>query len=82
MGEFKTNFNGAMFNESDEAGIGVVVCDPSRQVLATMAEKIHKPHSIECLEMLAATHTVIFAQEIGLQQSSFEGDSKIGIKAL
>ena len=56
-----------MFNESDEAGIGVVVRDPSRQVLATMAEKIHKPHSIECLEMLAATHTVIFAQEIGLQ---------------
>ena len=56
-----------MFNESDEAGVGVVIKDSMGQVIATMAEKIRKPHSMECLEMVAARHAVVFAAEIGLQ---------------
>lgn len=35
--EFKTNFDGAWFNESEEAGIGVVVRGSSGQVLAALA---------------------------------------------
>ena len=65
--EFKASFDGAMFNESDEAGVGVVIRDSMGQVIATMAEKIRKPHSMECLEMVAARHAVVFAAEIGLQ---------------
>jgi len=37
---------------------------------------------VENLEILAARRAVIFASEIGLQQSHFEGDSETGIKAL
>ena len=37
---------------------------------------------MENLEILAARRAVIFASEIGLQQSHFESDSKTGIKAL
>ena len=80
--EFKANFDGAWFNESEEAGIGVVVRDSSGQVLAALTEKIKKPHSVDCLEMMAARRAVIFAQEIGLQKCQFEGDSKTIIKAL
>ena len=80
--EFKANFDGAWFNESEEAGIGVVVRDSSGHVLAALAEKIKKPHSVDCLEMMAARRAVIFAQEIGLQKCQFEGDSKTIIKAL
>ena len=56
-----------MFNESDEAGIGVVVRDSTGQVLAALAEKIKKPRNVECLEIIAARWVVIFGQEIGLQ---------------
>ena len=31
-----------MFNESEEAGIGFVVCDSSGQILDALAEKIGK----------------------------------------
>ena len=81
-GDYKVNFDGAMFNESDEAGAGIVVRDSRGLVVAAMAEKIIKPHSVKCLELLAARRAVIFAKEIGLQQSHFEGDSEAVIKGL
>ena len=71
-----------MFNESAEAGVGVVVRDSRGLVVAAMSKKIIKPHSMECLELLTARHVVIFAKETGLQQSHFEGDSEIVIKGL
>ena len=51
-------------------------------VVAAMPEKIIKPHPVKCLELLAARRAVIFAKEIGLQQSHFEGDSETVIKGL
>nr|POE86414.1 hypothetical protein CFP56_17292 [Quercus suber] len=36
-GDFKANFNGAWFNESEEAGIGIVGRESLGQVLATLA---------------------------------------------
>ena len=71
-----------MFNESEEAGIGVVVRDSSGQVIPALAEKVGKPCNTELLERLAARRAVIFATEIGIQQPHFEGDSKTIIKAL
>ena len=71
-----------MFNESNEAGIGIVVRESLGLVLVAMAEKIWKPHNVESLEMLAARRAIIFAKELGLQQGQFEGDTEICIKAL
>ena len=82
QGNYKANFDGAMFGESDEAGIGIMVMDYMGQVVSAMAEKILKPHSVDSLEMLAARRAVIFASEIGLQQCQFEGDSETVIKAI
>ena len=69
-GKYKINFDGATFNESEEVGFGIVVCDSSGQVLAALAEKIGKPCNIETLEMLAARRAVIFAMEIGIQHAA------------
>ena len=72
-----------MFNECDEAGVGIVVRDSKGLVVAAMVEKIKKkPHSVECLELLAARRVVLFAKEIGLQQSYFEGYSEMVINGL
>ena len=71
-----------MFNESEEARIGVVVRDSSGQAIATLAEKVGKPCNSELLEMLAARRAVIFAIEIGIHQPLFEGDLETIMKAL
>ena len=65
--EFKANFNGAWFNESEEASIGVVVRNSAGWVLAALAEKIKKLYNVDCLEMMAMRRAVIFAQKIRLQ---------------
>ena len=73
-GDYEVNFDGAMFNESDEAGVGIVVRDSRGLVVAAMVGKIIKPHSVECLELPAARRTMIFAKEIGLQKSHQRAD--------
>ena len=54
VGAVKTNYDRAMFRESDKAGIGVVIRDSEGQVLAALFEQIVKPPSVEILELLAA----------------------------
>ena len=79
---WKTNFNGAMFSETDQADIGVVVRNHAGQVMAALSEKIKKPASADILEALAARRAVQFILELGFKQSMFEGDSEVIIKAL
>lgn len=78
----RVNSDGAMFKESNEAGIGIVVRNQDGRVMAAMAEKIHQPASVETLEFLAARRAMLFAAELGFWQSIFEGDSEVTIRAL
>ena len=78
----KVNFDGAMFGESDCAGLGVVVCNSKGAVLAALSEKIVKPQSAELVEILAAQHAVLFSSELGFQNLIVEGDSSSVIKLL
>ena len=55
----KTNFDGAMFAESGQARLGVIVQNHWGHVMATLAEKIPKPASIEVLEVLAARRATV-----------------------
>ena len=44
LGElYKTNYDGAVFSESREASIGVVVRDANGEVIAALTEKIKYP---------------------------------------
>ena len=78
----KVNFDGAMFKESNEAGIEIVVRNQDGRVMAAMAKKIHHPTSVEILEFLAARRAVLFASELGFLQIIFEGDLEVTIRAL
>ena len=60
IGDFKANFDGAWFNESEDAEIGIVVRDSSVQVITALAKKIRKPYNVDCLEMMAARRAVAF----------------------
>ena len=80
--EFKTNYDGAVFQETNEAGIGVVIRNDDGEVLGPLSKKIALPGSVVMVEMLAARKAVQFALEIGITHSVFEGDSQIIYKAL
>ena len=61
----KVNFDGVVFGEDQEAGIGVVIRNNEGQMLAALSEKVWMPIIVEILEMLAARTTAIFARDLG-----------------
>ena len=71
----KTNYDGAMFSESDEAGIGVIIQNSDGEVMVTLSKKIQKPSYVEVLELLAVRQAMSFTLELGFINSTFEGDS-------
>ena len=64
-GLVKINFDGAIFSESNQFGIGVVIQDNNGAVLASCSEKIHQAYKPEEVEVLAALKAVSFALELG-----------------
>ena len=82
VGAVKTNYDGAMFRESDKAGIGVVIRDSEGQVLAALSEQIVKPPLVEILELLAARRAVKYTTELGYAQLVCEGDSESVVNSL
>jgi len=61
LGEmYKTNYDGVVFEDSKEAGIGVIVRNDRGEVLAALSEKIPYPGSMVLVEVLAARRAVQF----------------------
>ena len=50
--------------------------------MATLSEKIQKPHLVQSVELLAVGRAFTFCIETGFQNSIFEGDSELVIKSL
>ena len=65
-GMYKTNYDGAVFVESEEAGIGVIIRDVKGLVIATLAKKIPYPGSVELVEALAVRRAARFVVGIGI----------------
>ena len=78
----KTNFDGAVFEDLNAAGIGVVVHNSHGEVLEALAEIIPLPSSVPILEILAAQIAVHFVQDLDMHNSVFEGDSEVSISAI
>nr|XP_023891839.1 uncharacterized protein LOC112003847 [Quercus suber] len=78
----KANYDGTVFLDSDEAGLGMVIRNDSGKVMAAFSEKIPLPCSVEILELLAVRRAVQLAVELDFHQVCFEGDSEIVFKAL
>ena len=67
-GELKSNFDGAVFANTGEASIGVVIRNEFGEVMAALSKKIVLPSSMETLESLVARRAAVFAIEHSLQQ--------------
>jgi hypothetical protein len=48
--KFKVNYDGAVFQETNEVGIGVIVRDSIGKVMASIVQKVHYPQSVESIE--------------------------------
>lgn len=78
----KTNYEGAVVKDSNEAELGVVIRYDEGEVMAALGEKILLYSSVELLESLAARRAVLFTIELGFNQAIFEGNSEMVVKAL
>ena len=81
-GELKANFDGAVFVDIGEVGIGVVIRNEFGEVMATLSEKIALSPLMETLELLVARRAVMFAVELRFRHVIFEGDAEGVIKVL
>ena len=79
---YKVKYDGAYFAKEEEVGIGVVVRNELRQVMASLAKTLVMPSMVEVLKAMAARRVMIFMEELGLRQAIFEGDSELVVKAL
>uniref|UniRef100_A0A2N9HZK5 Reverse transcriptase domain-containing protein n=1 Tax=Fagus sylvatica TaxID=28930 RepID=A0A2N9HZK5_FAGSY len=79
---YKVNYDGAVFKETNAAGIGVIVRDSSGLVMASLSQKVRFPHSVPSIEAWAVKRSIQFVLEIGLTDAKFEGDSQTIVAAL
>ena len=72
---FKINFDGAMFKDKGEAGMGVAVRDSHGKVIASLAKKIQLPSLSDEVEALAVVWAITLAMDLNLPSFIVEGDS-------
>ena len=82
MGRVKINYDGAVFNKTGEAGIGVIIRNPQGVVMASLSQRIPFPHSVEAVEATAARVAVQLAYDLGFKEVEVEGDSINIVQAL
>ena len=76
------NYDEAIFEETKEVGIGVIVRNENGEVLVALSKRISLLSLVDVLEALIARMTVQFIVELGIHQSDFAGDSKVVYKAI
>ena len=78
----KVNFDGALFKETDSAGLGVIIRNDLGLVMAASSQIIPLPTSVEMVEVLAARNAICLARELQFNKVIVEGDSEVVIKSL
>ena len=76
------NFDGALFAGESKAGLGVIIRNDSKLVMAALLQNIPLPTSVEMVEVLAVHRALWLAKELGFQRLIVEGDPKSIINAI
>ena len=64
----KINCDGATFKEQNKSGVGVVIRDRNRMVLASMAKQIPQLYTALEIEAMAASSALSFASQLGFTE--------------
>ncbi|XP_030958883.1 uncharacterized protein LOC115980811 [Quercus lobata] len=75
--KYKVNTDAAVFSNTKEVGIGVVVRDHKGEVIAALSKRLSLPLGPLEAEAKAMDDAVSFARDIGLQDVIFETNSTI-----
>ena len=76
ISQHKVNYDGALFKEIWQGGVGVVVRDADGRVCGALSDRTVLPGTVEEVEAIACREAVRFALQLGLADVVFEGDSK------
>jgi hypothetical protein len=79
---YKVNYDGAFFEDSNEAGIGVIIRNHTGEVMASLCQRIPFPHSVEAMEAYAARSAIELSSDLGFKEVDIEGDSQTIVNAL
>ena len=79
---YKINFDGALFQVNNCAGIGVVIRNGDGQVMASFSQQSPLPLTVIEVEALSTRKALILTQETSFTQVVLEGDSQTLITAL
>ena len=75
LGQYKLNVDGVIFSQIKATGLGMVIHDDARLVVATMSKKISSPLGLLKAEAKAMEAAIQFAIDIGVREVIFETDS-------
>ena len=79
---YKVNFDDALFERENRAGLGVVIWNHDGLVMASLFEVVPLPATVIEVETLAARRAVEFALELGFENIVLEGDFDVLNKLL
>ncbi len=74
IGRYKVNFDGAIFSNTKEAGLGVIIRNAQGEVIGSLCQRVPFPHSVEAMEASAARCAIQFAKDLGFMVIDLEGD--------
>ena len=79
---YKVNFDAAVFADLDASGVGVVVHNDKREVMASLPTKGPLVQDSEEVKALACQRAMEFVVEAGFSEVILEGDNVIVMKSL
>ncbi|XP_030924605.1 uncharacterized protein LOC115951568 [Quercus lobata] len=79
---YKINYDGAVLDEENKAGVGVVIRDCNGEVIASLIQQLDQAFQLVKVEAIAACRAVEFGNELGVGCAIVEGDSVVIVKAL
>ena len=80
--KYKINYDAAISNAENKAGIGIVVRDYNGEVMASLIQQLEQAYQPMEVEAMAACKAVEFGSEIGVDCAIMKGDSEVIMKAL
>ena len=81
-GRVKINYDGSVFSEKGEAGLGVIIRNHQKEVTASLSQRIPFPHPIEALEALTTRAIFQLPIDLGFLEMDVEGDLTTIVQAL